>query len=200
MKKQLEAELEPMTLTDEELTQLEKRTQQAPKRTRKPIVVSVLWVGIASVFILTLLPTLQQSLHNGAKNEMDWHAFFGLFATLVVLISNIVSVFLLYRYTRPLYCPACGHILTSRYARKKMWKGKTPCPHCGITTLRIRLGKKMFAFQLYLIAMLQLETFVFRMMGWPVGVSLLIIAVLYAIFFYHFPTLSELVDEREGLW
>lgn len=200
MKKQLEVELQSMTLTDEELTQLEKCTQQAPKRTHKPIVVSVVWVGVAFVFILTLLPALQQPLHNGAKNEMDWHAFFGLFATLVVLISNVVYVFLLYRYARPLHCPACGQELTNRYARKKMWKGKTPCPHCGITTFRLRMAKKYFALQLYLIAMLQLEPFVFRMMDWPVGVSLLIIAVLYALFFYRASTICELVDEREGLW
>ena len=64
----------------------------------------------------------------------------------------------------------------------------------------MRIGKKTFAFQLYLIAMLQLETFVFRMMDWPVGVSLLIIAVLYALFFYRASTICELVDEREGLW
>ncbi len=194
MKKQLEAELKPIMLTEQEIERIVRETQTVTKPSRKPMLISVVWVATALLFFVLLLPTFTPALHTGATVAFNWwYAIVALF-----FLSHIVYIYLLRRVKQTIYCPSCGEELSERYLRKKMWKGKTPCPRCGTTTFRLRMRKKMFGFQFYLLAMLQFEAFVFHTIGWPIFFSFLIVFVLYGFFFYHVS--SNGCETVESLW
>lgn len=194
MKKQLEAALKQVELTEQEIECIVRETQKTPKHSRKPVIVSIAWVVTALVFLMVALPAFTKESTLGATISFNWwYVVVALF-----FLSHIVYIYLLSRLKQTIFCPSCGHALSERYLRKKMWKGKTPCPRCGTTTFRLRMRKKMFGFQLYLLAMLQFETFVFRTIGWPIFFSFLIVMVLYGVFFYYVS--SKGCEIVESLW
>lgn len=194
MKKQLEAELKPIMLTEQEIERMVQQAQTVTKPSRKPMLISIVWVATAVLFFVLLLPTFTTESHLGATVTFNW--WYVIVA--LIFLSHIVYMYLLSRVKQTICCPSCGQELSERYLRKKMWKGKMPCPSCGTTAFQLRMRKKMFGFQFYLLAMLQVEAFVFHTIGWPIFLSFLIVIVLYGFFFYHVS--SNGCETVESLW
>ncbi|WP_139992993.1 hypothetical protein [Kurthia sp. Dielmo] len=120
MKKKLEAELKPIMLTEQEIERIVRETQTVTKPSRKPMLISVVWVATALLFFVLLLPTFTPALHTGATVAFNWwYAIVALF-----FLSHIVYIYLLRRVKQTIYCPSCGEELSERYLRKKNVEGK----------------------------------------------------------------------------